>query len=86
MNELAGSMGASQIISIFFSPTPTPVTLNSIRRNDWVTFSTAMASIPKIAKVSVVKEAETQWANAQFNNNYKEARFWEAVANGCTIH
>jgi hypothetical protein len=78
-------MAASQIISIFVSPTPTSVTLNSIRTNDWVTFCAAMASVPKIAKASVVKEAEAQWFNAQLKNNFKESNFWKAVANGCTI-
>jgi predicted acetyltransferase len=44
-----------------------------------------MASVPKIAKASVVKEAEAQWFNAQLKHNFKESNFWKAVANGCTI-
>lgn len=84
-NKLAGSMSASQIISIFASPTPPSVTIYSIHSMDWHTFSHAMAGVPAIAKASMVKEAQNQWASAQLRNKHLESKFWRAVADGCRI-
>jgi hypothetical protein len=85
-NKLAGTTAGSQVISIFASPTPTLVTIYSIRSTDWLTFSQAMISVPEIARASIVREAQSQWTSAQFRNSFDESRFWQAVANGCKIH
>jgi hypothetical protein len=75
-DKLASSMAASKIINIFASPTPPAVTIYSIHSTDWRTFSHAMVSVPEIARMSIVKEAQNQWTNAQFRNNHEESKFW----------
>jgi hypothetical protein len=75
-NKLAGSLAASKIVNLFASPTPPAVTLYSIQTTDWLSFSQAMFSIPEIARVSIAREAQNQWTNAQFINNHEEAKFW----------
>lgn len=84
-NELAVSLSAGKLINIFAAATPAPVTINSIEKSDWHGYIDAMASIPIIARSKLKKEAHQQWINAQFNNNVAEARFWEAVADGCKL-
>ena len=84
-NNLAKSVGYGQVVNLFVSPTPSAATIYSIQSTDWRLFSRAMFSIPSIARASIANEARDQWIDAQLKNRFAEAKFWEAVANGCTL-
>lgn len=81
--KMIGTLISIGVFNSIFLKSNGPTASYNITTTDWKLYFTGMASIPKLVKDVIEREADLLATEYGIENNRKMRDFWDGIANGC---